>query len=169
MWRRWSREYLAALRERHNCNGKGKARPLKPGDVLLIRSEEKNQGKWPLVVVVELFNGRDGIVRGVKLRAGKTFLDRPIQHLYSMELACNRAPERAEVLTPLNAKAPVFRPRRDAAVAANLRIRDAIVKNFKTKCRTELCGWTENIKCFQRTLTFITLFCFVSDFNLIIN
>ena len=31
-----------------------------------------------------------------------------------------------EQLTPLNAKAPVFRPRRDAAVAANLRIRDAI-------------------------------------------
>lgn len=126
VWRRWSREYLAALRERHNCNGKGKARPLKPGDVVLIRSEEKNRGKWPLGVVVKLFNGRDGIVRGVKLRAGKTFLERPIQHLYPMELACDRAPERAEVLTPLNAKAPVFRPRRDAAVAANLRIRDAI-------------------------------------------
>ena len=126
MWRRWSREYLAALRERHDCNGNGKARPLKPGDVVLIRSEEKNRGKWPLGVVDKLFNGRDGIVRGVKLRAGKTFLERPIQHLYPMELACDRAPERAEVLTPLNAKAPVFRPRRDAAVAANLRIRDAI-------------------------------------------
>ena len=120
VWRHWSREYLAALIERHDCNGKGKARPLKPGDVVLIRSEEKNRGKWPLGVVVKLFNGRDGIVRGVKLRAGKTFLERPIQHLYPMELACDRAPERAKVPTPLNAKAPAFRPRRDAAVAANL-------------------------------------------------
>ena len=39
VWRRWSREYLAVLRERHNCNGKGKARPFKPGDVVLIRPE----------------------------------------------------------------------------------------------------------------------------------
>ena len=77
-------------------------------------------------MVVELFNGRDGVVRAVKLRAGKTFLERPIQQLYPMELTCDRAPERATVPTPLNAKAPAFRPRRDAALAANLRIHDAI-------------------------------------------
>lgn len=76
------------LRERQNCNGKGKASSLNPGDVVLIRSDEKNRGKWPLGVVVELFNGRDGVVRAVKLRAGKTFLEKPIQHLYPMELTC---------------------------------------------------------------------------------
>ena len=99
---------------------------MNPGDVVLIRSEEQNRGKWPLGVVVELFNGRHGVVRAVKLRAGKTFLERPIQHLYPMELTCDRAPERATVPTPLNAKAPAFRARRNAAVAANLRIHDAI-------------------------------------------
>lgn len=108
VWRRCSREYLVALKERQNCNGKGKASSLNPGDVVLIRSDEKNRGKWPLGVVVELFNGRDGVVRAVKLRAGKTFLERPIQHLYPMELTCDRAPERATVPTPLNAKAPAF-------------------------------------------------------------
>ena len=100
VWRRWSREYLVALRERHNCSGIGMASSLNPGDIVLIRSEEKNRGKWPLGVVVELFNGRDGVVRAVKLRAGKTFLERPIQHLYPMELTCDRAPERAAVPTP---------------------------------------------------------------------
>ena len=45
VWRRWSREYLVALRERHNCNGKGKAISLNPGDIVLIHSEENNQGK----------------------------------------------------------------------------------------------------------------------------
>lgn len=74
----------------------------------------------------ELFNGRDGFVRAVKLRAGKTFLERPIQHLYPLELTCDRAPERGTAPTPLNAEAPAFRLRRDAAVAANLRIHDAI-------------------------------------------
>lgn len=35
-------EYLVALRECQNCNGKGKANSLNPGDIVLIRSEEKN-------------------------------------------------------------------------------------------------------------------------------
>ena len=74
----------------------------------------------------ELFEGRDGKVRAVKLRAGKTFLERPIQHLYPLELACDKVPERAAAPPQLNAAAPVFRPRRDAAVAATLRIYDAI-------------------------------------------
>ena len=126
VWRRWSREYLVSLRERQNCNGKGKASSLNPGAVVLIRSEENNRGKWPLGVVVELFNDRDEVVCAVKLRAGKTFLETPIQHLYLMELTCDRAPERATMPTPLNAKAPGFCSRRDAAVAANLRIHDAI-------------------------------------------
>ena len=126
MWRRWSCEYLVVLRERQNCNGKGKASSLNPGDCVLIRSEEKNRGKWTLGVVVELFNSCDGVVCAGKLCAGKTFLERPIQHLYPMELTCDRAQERATVPTPLNAKVPAFCPRRDAAVAPNLCIHDAI-------------------------------------------
>lgn len=122
LWRRWTREYLTALRERHHCKRSGKVDFLKIGDVVLIRSDERNRGKWPLGVVEELFEGRDGTVRAVKLRAGKTFLERPIQHLYPLELSCDNA-RRA---LPLNAEAPAFRPRRDAAVAANLRIRDTI-------------------------------------------
>ena len=123
MWRRWTREYLTALRERHTHIVSGKPRPLNVGDVVIIRSEDKNRGKWPLGIVEELFEGRDGKVRAVKLRAGKTFLERPIQHL---ELACDKVPERAAAPPQLNAAAPVFRPRRDAAVAATLRIYDAI-------------------------------------------
>ena len=38
---------------------------------MIIRSEEKNRGKWPLGIVEELFEGRDGVVQAVKLRAGK--------------------------------------------------------------------------------------------------
>ena len=85
LWKRWTREYLTALRERHNLNGRGKSSPLEIGDVVIIRSEEKNRGKWPLGIVEELFKGRDGVVRAVKLRAGKTFLERAIQHLYPLE------------------------------------------------------------------------------------
>ena len=123
LWKRWTREYLAALRERHRCNGEGKPTSLNEGDVVLIRSEERNRGKWTVGVVVELFSGRDGVVRGAKLRAGKAFLERPVQHLYPLELSCDRERRAAEPAS-LNPEAPPYRPRRDAAVAARLRIQD---------------------------------------------
>ena len=126
LWKRWTREYLTALREPHNLNSRGKSRPLEIGDVVIIRSEEKNRGKWPLGIVEELFEGRDGVLRAVKLRAGKTFLERAIQHLYPLELKCDKVPERATTPSRLNVEAPAFRPRRDAAVAAELLIQDAI-------------------------------------------
>ena len=123
LWKRWTREYLAALRERHQCNRKDKNKSLKIGDVVLIRSEERNREKWPLGVVVELFSGRDGAVRAAKLRAGKAFLERPVQHLYPLELSCDGAKPVNEP-PELNPETQPVRARRDAAVAAQLRIRD---------------------------------------------
>ena len=117
---------MAALRERHTHIGSGKPRPLNVGDIDIIRSEDKNRGKWPLGIVDELFQGRDGKVRAVKLRVGKAFLERPIQHLYPLELACDKVPQRAAVPPQLNIGAPVFLQRRDAAVAATVCIHDAI-------------------------------------------
>jgi len=55
---------------------------LNVGEVVIIRSEDKNRGKWPLDIEEELFEGRDGKVTG-----GKMFLERPIQHLNLLELA----------------------------------------------------------------------------------
>ena len=73
-------------------------------------------------IVVELFAGRDGVIRADKLRAGKSFLERPVQHLYPLELSCDRT--NATIPAPLIVDAPTFRPRRNAAVAATLRIQD---------------------------------------------
>lgn len=122
MWKRWSGEYLRGLRERHNLNHPGKPFALAVGDVVIVKFEDKNRGKWPLGIVVELFAGRDGVIRAAKLRAGKSFLERPVQHLYPLELSCDRT--NATIPAPLNADAPTFRPRRNAAVAATLHIQD---------------------------------------------
>ena len=75
--------------------------------------------EYPLV-------GRDGIVRAVKLRAGKRYLERAVQQLYPLELSCDRAGETTATAlnSTLNPEATHFRPRRDAAVAAGLRIQD---------------------------------------------
>ena len=87
----------------------------------LIKSEEKNRGKWPLGNVKELYPGRDVVVRAVKVRSGRNFLERPVQHLYPLELSSESiagTPSRV-----LNADASVFRPRRQAALQADRRIR----------------------------------------------
>ena len=46
---------------------------LKAGDVVLVKGEERNHGKWN-IGIEEMIKGRDGIVRLVKLRAGKSHL-----------------------------------------------------------------------------------------------
>ena len=70
----------------------------------------------------QLYEGKDGVVRAVKLRAGKNFMERPIQHLYPLELSCDsERSQETETTAELNANATEFRPRRDAAVAARIR------------------------------------------------
>ena len=49
--------------------------------------------------------GRNGVVRAVKLRAGKSYLERAVQQLYPLELSCDKSTEAAK--PPLNPEAPV--------------------------------------------------------------
>ena len=122
MWRRWYKEYLRSLRERHRAQtGTGGGAPA-IGDVVIIKSEEKNRGKWPLGIVEELITGNDGVVRGARLCTGKSHIERAIQHLYPLELSCDRQQLPAPV--QMNPAAAPFRPRRDAAIAARLRVQD---------------------------------------------
>ena len=90
LWSRWTKEYLRALRERHNLNHKTNEMTLRQGDVVLIKGEERNRGRWKIGIVDQLIKGRDGVVHGVRLRAGKSYLERPIQHLYPLELSCDQ-------------------------------------------------------------------------------
>ena len=117
--RRWNREYLTALRERHNLAHKESKFQPKPGDAVLVRTDNKNRGKWPLAIVQETYPGKDGIVRAVRLKTSHGTLERPVQHLYPMELTCD-----VTQAVQLNPEAPSFgpRPRRDAAAAASLRV-----------------------------------------------
>ena len=90
--------------------------------MVIIKSEDKNRNQLKLGIVEDLITGRDGVVSGSKLRAGKSHMERAVQHLYPLELTCNRATEKPTA--PLNPRAPMFRPRRDAAVSARHRIQE---------------------------------------------
>jgi ferredoxin len=94
------------------------------GDVVIIKSSERNRNCWPLTVVESLVDGKDGFVRAAKVRTGKSILERAVQQLYPLELSCNRTC--AVTTQPLNHNAKPFRPRRQAAVEAEKRIRDIV-------------------------------------------
>ncbi|XP_028408199.1 uncharacterized protein LOC114530777 [Dendronephthya gigantea] len=123
LWRRWTDEYLKGLRERHNLRHNNKQFTLKVGEVVIIKSDERDRNKWKLGIVENLI--RDGVVRVAKLRAGKGHLERAVQHLYPLELSCDifKPEKKGPILRP---EAEVFRPKRDAAVAAELRIQDTV-------------------------------------------
>ena len=122
IWSRWTKEYLLSLRERHRAQrGAGGGAPA-VGDVVIVNTEDKSRGKWPLGIIENLIVGNDGVVRGAKLRAGKSYMERAIQQLYPLEQSCDRqmpAPQAG-----MNPEAAPFCPRWDAAVAACLRLQE---------------------------------------------
>ena len=121
LWSRWTREYLRGLRERHRLKRKGNSSYPSKGDVVIIRPDGKNRAQWNLGVFDDLITGRDGVVRGAKLRSSKSSLERPLQHLHPLELSCDSTEETTKS-GPVDTQ--VVRPQRDAAAAARLRIED---------------------------------------------
>ena len=55
-------EYLRGLRECHNLKQSRKQFTFAVGDVVIIRSDERNRGKWPLGTVEQLYTGRDSVI-----------------------------------------------------------------------------------------------------------
>ena len=69
-------------------------------------------------------SGGDGSIPGSR-REKKGELERPVQHLYPLESSCD-AYHKENESTNLNPNAPTFRQRRDASVAADARILEAM-------------------------------------------
>ncbi|XP_068735592.1 uncharacterized protein [Montipora capricornis] len=78
VWKRWTGEYVKGFRERHHLKNPGKPRHPEVGEVVLIKSEDKNRGKWKIGIVTDTIEGRDGVVRAVKLRVGTLRLERAV-------------------------------------------------------------------------------------------
>ena len=74
----------------------------------------------------ETIKGKDGIVRGARVKTANGELKRPIQYLYPLELTCD-----VENFKKPDPTAPTFVPRatRDAAAAARLRMQDIVTND----------------------------------------
>ena len=128
-WNRWNKDYLRSLRERHNTKNNQRHMEIPIRDVVLIKRNDKHRGKWNIGIFEELYEGKDIVIRAVKLRSRKTYIERPIQFLYRFELNCDTWEGQKTVhqcsKQPLSVNASEFKPRRNAAVIAEVRAPDA--------------------------------------------
>ena len=96
--------------------------------MVIIKTDNKNHGTWPLAIVSATYPGKDGIIRAVELKTAHIRLERPVQHVYPLEITCDKktvtVSPRQATSVQLDPSAAAFRPRRDAAVAARARIQE---------------------------------------------
>ncbi|XP_052750703.1 uncharacterized protein LOC128200650 [Galleria mellonella] len=78
---RFKSEYLTVLVQK----GKEKKDILKIGDIVLVENEEKRI-KWPLGIVEQLIQGKDGVERLARVRTSLGTKMRPVQRLYKLEV-----------------------------------------------------------------------------------
>ena len=91
-WKRWSREYLVSLRETHKMKTKSKNVIIKPGDAVLIHEDGLKRSRWVMGVVEETISGKDGVIRGARVRkfsdeGRRQLIERPLQKLYPLEIS----------------------------------------------------------------------------------
>ena len=59
---------------------------IKVGSIVIMKDESLPRGQWPLAIVEEIFPGRDGLVRNVRVKTAKGSYTRSVQNLYDLEL-----------------------------------------------------------------------------------
>ena len=78
-------------------------------------------------MVDTLYRGKDSVIRGMGLRISKSYIERPIQYWYSLELHCNVEKQSSSVntnISMLDPHAKEYRPRRTESAIAEIRMKD---------------------------------------------
>ncbi|XP_036322212.1 uncharacterized protein LOC118736231 [Rhagoletis pomonella] len=83
-WRRWSRDYLHLLQQRHKWTSK--APTLQLNTLVLIQDENLPPYKWPLGRVLSTIPGRDGVHRVAEIKTQYRIYKRAIVKLYPLPI-----------------------------------------------------------------------------------
>ena len=59
---------------------------LKVGEIVLVSSENKKRIEWPMGRILEIFPGKDGKIRLVKVKVRDGEMLRPVQRVYPLEV-----------------------------------------------------------------------------------
>ena len=65
VWKRWTGEHVKELQERHQLKNPDSNHP-EVDEVVLIKSEDTNIGKWKFGIARDTIEGRDGVVHALK-------------------------------------------------------------------------------------------------------
>ena len=87
--KRWIREYLHSL-EKGKETASTKKTEFVPsaGSIVVLKGDTKDKAQWRLGRVARQIRGKDGVVRGVKLKLGDGYLvERPLQLICDLEIA----------------------------------------------------------------------------------
>ena len=84
-WSKWTNNYILNLPPivkgfSSNCK-------LRKGSMVLVREDNLPRLTWPLGIIVNVFPGRDGIIRSVEVKTAKGVFIRSIQRLHDLEIA----------------------------------------------------------------------------------
>ena len=82
-WRRWRQEWLPKLRDRQKWSRKHAN--LSIGDIVLVIEESTPQNTYPLGHIIQVFPGKDGVVRVVEVKIGTRVLRRSAAKLCFFE------------------------------------------------------------------------------------
>lgn len=82
-WSRWMKKWLPQLNKRHKWLKV--QRDSKIGDVVLVLSTDISRGKWQIAGILDIFPGKDGHTRVVKVKIGDAEYIRPISKLCPLE------------------------------------------------------------------------------------
>lgn len=90
-WKLWSKEYLQQLQVRKKWL---ETKPnLKPNQIVLVTEDDAPPSCWSLGRIVEVFKGKDGLVRAVNVRFKGKIFRRSIHKLSLLPIADNEIKE----------------------------------------------------------------------------
>lgn len=93
--RRWQKEYLYTLQRRNKWYRK--ERDMEVGDLVFVRDDYLPPGQWMIGRVLELFPGKDGLIRNVRIKTRKGEYDRSITRCCVLPLERNYDEDLAKV------------------------------------------------------------------------
>ena len=83
-WKIWHKQYITSLpvhikRFKKKCS-------LHKNSIVIVKEDNIPRLQWPLGRVLEVYKGRDGLIRSAKIKTAKGIIVRAIQRLYDLEL-----------------------------------------------------------------------------------
>ena len=114
---------------------KSNEKTSKVGEIMMVKRKGKQRGTWKIGGIDKLFVWKDGVIRGVRFKTAKGFLEQVGKSLYPLELHCNnifddsaetelRMTKESNTNGKLNPEALNIQPKQTAAAVASIKLND---------------------------------------------